>query len=276
MAARKSTDNIERDTASPEVDESQLKSGKEPVESGVNVERLAKGVLPPNTSIQRDALLAITKAATVFVSYLSSHANEETEKKTITPQDVLSALKEIEFDSFCPRLERELAVYTEAAIRKRRSQTEKKSRGKPPDQDKPRANEGEEGPIPKRIKRDDEKHILEKEMGEVPATIEDDTEGSRGKDSHTEEVGQRTETEGHESMDDEDDEDAEDAEDDEYDEDDGEDDDGNESTDVEGSQDEGTGNGGFATGAEELSEETDSTGAAKYPDLDSDLASGSD
>lgn len=34
--------------------------------------RLAKGVLPPNTTIQKDAVLAIQKAATVFVSYLSS------------------------------------------------------------------------------------------------------------------------------------------------------------------------------------------------------------
>lgn len=34
--------------------------------------RLAKSVLPPNTSIQKDAVLAIQKAATVFVSYLSS------------------------------------------------------------------------------------------------------------------------------------------------------------------------------------------------------------
>ena len=35
-------------------------------------QRLAKSVLPPNTTIQKDALLAIQKAATVFVSYLSS------------------------------------------------------------------------------------------------------------------------------------------------------------------------------------------------------------
>lgn len=34
--------------------------------------RLAKSVLPPNTVIQKDAVLAIQKAATVFVSYLSS------------------------------------------------------------------------------------------------------------------------------------------------------------------------------------------------------------
>ncbi|KAF7131341.1 hypothetical protein CNMCM5793_004455 [Aspergillus hiratsukae] len=34
--------------------------------------RLAKSVLPPNTAIQKDAVLAIQKAATVFVSYLAS------------------------------------------------------------------------------------------------------------------------------------------------------------------------------------------------------------
>lgn len=34
--------------------------------------RLAKSVLPPNTTVQKDAVLAMQKAATVFVSYLSS------------------------------------------------------------------------------------------------------------------------------------------------------------------------------------------------------------
>ena len=36
------------------------------------VQRLAKGVLPPNTQIQKDAQLAIWKSATVFVNYLAS------------------------------------------------------------------------------------------------------------------------------------------------------------------------------------------------------------
>lgn len=35
------------------------------------VQRLAKGVLPPNTQIQKDAITAMSKAATVFVNYLS-------------------------------------------------------------------------------------------------------------------------------------------------------------------------------------------------------------
>ena len=36
------------------------------------ITRLAKGVLPPNTQIQGNAILAISKSATVFVSYLAS------------------------------------------------------------------------------------------------------------------------------------------------------------------------------------------------------------
>jgi hypothetical protein len=36
------------------------------------VQRLAKGVLPANTQIQKDAVLAMSKSATVFVNYLTS------------------------------------------------------------------------------------------------------------------------------------------------------------------------------------------------------------
>ncbi|KAL4796364.1 histone-fold-containing protein [Aspergillus venezuelensis] len=82
--------------------------------------RLAKSVLPPNTSVQKDAVLAIQKAATVFVSYLSSAANESTLKRTVTPADVLNALSEIEFEGFRPRLERELDAFTESKAAKRR------------------------------------------------------------------------------------------------------------------------------------------------------------
>lgn len=36
------------------------------------VQRLAKGVLPSNTRIEKDAIAAMSKSATVFVNYLSS------------------------------------------------------------------------------------------------------------------------------------------------------------------------------------------------------------
>ena len=34
--------------------------------------RLAKGVLPPNTQIQANAILAMSKSATVFINYLAN------------------------------------------------------------------------------------------------------------------------------------------------------------------------------------------------------------
>lgn len=88
------------------------------------VQRLAKGVLPPNTQIQKDALLAISKSATVFVNYLTSHANEQAQrmnKKTIQPKDVLDAVVDIEFPFFLERLNAELAKYNAVQCDKRNS-----------------------------------------------------------------------------------------------------------------------------------------------------------
>ncbi|KAJ5489271.1 hypothetical protein N7539_004161 [Penicillium diatomitis] len=100
-------------------------------EQGVSVEdyllprsltiRLAKSVLPPNTTIQKDAVLAIQKAATVFISYLSSHANDATLKRTVAPADVFNALTELELDAFRPRLEKELEAFTEIKAGKRKA-----------------------------------------------------------------------------------------------------------------------------------------------------------
>lgn len=98
------------------------------------VARLSKGVLPANTSIQKDALLALHKSATVFVNYIASKyanhhleppdhfvrldqantsvsANELTQaggKKTIMPPEIITALRDAEFEDFLPRLEAEL------------------------------------------------------------------------------------------------------------------------------------------------------------------------
>ncbi|RPB28249.1 histone-fold-containing protein, partial [Terfezia boudieri ATCC MYA-4762] len=76
------------------------------------VTRLAKGVLPQNTNIQKDAVLALTKGATVFINYLCTAANEnavKANKKTIMPKDVLEAISQLELDEFGPRLQAELA-----------------------------------------------------------------------------------------------------------------------------------------------------------------------
>jgi hypothetical protein len=92
-------------------------------------------VLPPNTQIQANAILAMSKSATVFINYLASQyvfvtplrshiqrgrcsvltissANEHTfnaGKKTIAPADVFKALDDIEFGFLKEPLEAEFA-----------------------------------------------------------------------------------------------------------------------------------------------------------------------
>ncbi|KAI0165647.1 histone-fold-containing protein [Xylariaceae sp. FL1272] len=86
------------------------------------ITRLAKGVLPPNTQIQGNAILAMSKSATVFISHLANAANEHTldnNKKTIMPGDVFAALEDIEFPFLRERLEAEFKKFNEIQTTKR-------------------------------------------------------------------------------------------------------------------------------------------------------------
>ncbi|KAF1840816.1 histone-fold-containing protein [Cucurbitaria berberidis CBS 394.84] len=92
------------------------------------VQRLGKGVLPPNTQIQKDALLAMSKSATVFVNYLTSCAAEHAQrsgKRTIMPQDVYAAMTELEFEFMLPRLEAEVTKFTSIQADKRNTYRKK-------------------------------------------------------------------------------------------------------------------------------------------------------
>ncbi|KAF2189674.1 histone-fold-containing protein [Zopfia rhizophila CBS 207.26] len=129
MPARKSNTSV----ASPEEN-----AKTAPKEDGLSVEdlnlpksivqRLAKGVLPPNTQIQKDALLAMSKSATVFVNYLTHHAHENaarSNKKTVMPKDIFDAMQELEFDAFLPRLEAEVNKFMSLQADKRNSYRKK-------------------------------------------------------------------------------------------------------------------------------------------------------
>ena len=49
------------------------------------VQRLAKGVLPSNTRIEKDAITAMSKSATVFVNYLSNGYDSIPSSLTASP-----------------------------------------------------------------------------------------------------------------------------------------------------------------------------------------------
>ncbi|KAL6920014.1 hypothetical protein ACHAPO_001115 [Fusarium lateritium] len=92
------------------------------------ITRLSKGVLPPNTQIQANAIMALSQSTTVFINYLASHANENTVnagKKTISPADVFKALEETEFAFLREPLEAEFAKFNAIQTEKRTSYRQK-------------------------------------------------------------------------------------------------------------------------------------------------------
>ncbi|KAK2073012.1 hypothetical protein P8C59_007326 [Phyllachora maydis] len=86
------------------------------------ITRLAKGVLPPNTQIQANAITALSKSAVVFVNHLAAAANELTldnNRKTITPEDVFKAVEDIEYGFMRPKLEAEFNKFASVQSTKR-------------------------------------------------------------------------------------------------------------------------------------------------------------
>ncbi|KAI1459293.1 histone-fold-containing protein [Annulohypoxylon moriforme] len=137
----KPTPSIEMDAQRPAADgagasstdkDKEKKDAKDSSRDAVTIEdlnlpksiitRLAKGVLPPNTQIQANAVLAMCKSATVFINHLANAANEKTlssNKKTIMPADVFEALNDIEFEFMRERLEAEFKKFNEVQTSKR-------------------------------------------------------------------------------------------------------------------------------------------------------------
>lgn len=67
------------------------------------VTRIIKEALPEGCNVAKEAKLALSRAASVFVLYLTSHANKialENGKKTITNKDVMEAIQDTEFGRF--------------------------------------------------------------------------------------------------------------------------------------------------------------------------------
>lgn len=96
------------------------------------VQRLAKGVLPSNTQLQKDAITAFSKGATMFVNFLihSSHAHTlKSQRKTISPADIFLGLRDTEFEFLIPRLEAELTKYNDVQTAKRNEYRKKVREG---------------------------------------------------------------------------------------------------------------------------------------------------
>ncbi|VEN42045.1 unnamed protein product [Callosobruchus maculatus] len=86
-----------------------------------SVQKIIKEALPDNTNVGKDARLALSRAASVFVLYVTSQASNEAQKvnrKTLTKEDVINALKDLEFENFIEPLQTALEEYKNAKAKK--------------------------------------------------------------------------------------------------------------------------------------------------------------
>ncbi|KAK6499643.1 hypothetical protein TWF481_010006 [Arthrobotrys musiformis] len=94
------------------------------------VTKLAKGNIPSNTQIQKDAVTALSRGATVFINYFAALANDITKakgRKTIVPDHILEAVDQIEIPGLKQRLLGELEKFNETQTNKRKKAKDKKT-----------------------------------------------------------------------------------------------------------------------------------------------------
>ena len=87
----------------------------EPPQASVN--RIVKQVLPPNVQLTKDARAAFTRAAGVFIFYLTHCANEfskESKRQTIYASDIKKALTELDFENLEKPFSEFMDVYSKA------------------------------------------------------------------------------------------------------------------------------------------------------------------
>eukprot|EP00501_MAST-03F_sp_TOSAG23-6_P000738 GSMAST32.ASY1.ANO1.766.1 assembled CDS len=79
-----------------------------------SVARIIKSILPNSVQVGKCAKQAFARAAGIFVLYATATANEfckENKRQTISAQDVLSAMEELDFDDFLETLQSSLEEY---------------------------------------------------------------------------------------------------------------------------------------------------------------------
>ncbi|XP_028135923.2 DNA polymerase epsilon subunit 3 [Diabrotica virgifera virgifera] len=85
------------------------------------VQKIIKEVLPDSVYIGKDARSALSRAASVFVLYVTSQASNEAQnnnRKMLIANDVLKALEELDFENFIEPLEEVLKEHVNSKSKK--------------------------------------------------------------------------------------------------------------------------------------------------------------
>lgn len=133
------------------------------------VAKLAKEITSTDDSnmiLSKDLLVAIQRAATVFVSHLLYHARniaKDSDRKNINAQDVLLALEKAEFLGFVPEVKQKLSGHERSTNAKKAKKGEVKAQA---------ADALEDGPAVKKLK-DNALNPVDSTTGE-PEAAEDE------------------------------------------------------------------------------------------------------
>ncbi|XP_033340251.1 DNA polymerase epsilon subunit 3 Chrac-14 [Megalopta genalis] len=100
------------------------------------VTRIIKEALPEGVTIAKDARIAVAKASSIFILYLTSSANiiaKKGNRKMLSAQDVLQAMNDVEFDQFIDPLHESLENFRKAQKEKKDATSKKKQQRKDED-----------------------------------------------------------------------------------------------------------------------------------------------
>ncbi|GMI26288.1 hypothetical protein TeGR_g6463 [Tetraparma gracilis] len=112
------------------------------------VKKLLKQALPSHSIVGKDASAAFSRAAGIFILYLTSAANDfahDNKRQTISAADVLAAVKEVEFGMFSDKMEAFLEQYRaeeeQSKERKKAEKAQQQAKGEGAEQQAPAQGE---------------------------------------------------------------------------------------------------------------------------------------
>lgn len=130
------------------------------------ITRIIKEALPDGVNVSKEARKAISQAASVFVLYATSCANNfamKAKRKTLNAGDVMAAMEEMEFERFLQPLREALEAYKKGQKGKKEASEQKR---------KDKKKNGTEENDKSRDEEEDE-HMDEEQDGENEGEEED-------------------------------------------------------------------------------------------------------
>lgn len=97
------------------------------------VTRIIKEGLPDGVTVGKDARIAVAKASSIFILYLTSSANiiaKKGNRKIISGPDVIQAMTDIELDQFIEPLQESLENFRKLQKEKKDATSKKKQQKK--------------------------------------------------------------------------------------------------------------------------------------------------